>query len=59
MPDTLFSSQIARATLLQAEGDNEAALQSLREAADRATAEFGGDDKRVAAALEQQVTVLR
>ena len=59
MPDTLFSSQIARATLLQAEGDNEAALQSLREAADSATAEFGGDDKRVAAALEQQVTVLR
>jgi tetratricopeptide (TPR) repeat protein len=59
MPSTLFSSQIARATLLQAEGDNEAALQSLREAADQARAEFGSDDNRLAVALEQQVVVLR
>ncbi|MGA0040359.1 MAG: tetratricopeptide repeat protein [Pirellulales bacterium] len=59
MPRKLFSSQIARATLLQAEGDHEAALQSLREAADQARAEFGGDDHRLAVALEQQVTVLR
>lgn len=59
MPDTLFSSQIARATLLQAEGDHEAALESLRDAVDRAHAEYGSDDKRVAAALEQQVEVLR
>lgn len=59
MPDTLFSSEIAKATLLQAEGDHEAALRALREAADCATLEFGGDDKRVAAALEQQVGLLR
>lgn len=59
MPDTLFSSQIARATLLQAEGDHEAALQSLREAADQAYAEFGSSDNRLAVALEQQVAVLR
>ena len=59
MPDTLFSSEIAKATLLQAEGDHEAALRALREAADCATLEFGDDDKRVAAALEQQVGLLR
>ncbi len=59
MPDTLFSSEIARATLLQAEGDHEAALRSLQEAANCAMAEFGSDDTRVAAALEQQVAVLR
>jgi len=59
MPDTLFSSEIAKATLLQAEGDHEAALRALREAADCAILEFGGDDKRVAAALEQQVGLLR
>jgi len=59
MPDTLFSSEIAKATLLQADGDHEAALRSLREAADRAVAEFGEDDTRVAAAFEQQVVVLR
>lgn len=59
MPDTLFSSEFAKATLLQAEGDHEAALKSLREAAECAAADFGNDDKRVAAALEQQVAVLR
>ncbi len=59
MPSTLFSSQIARATLLQAEGDHEAALQSLQEAANQAAAEYGSDDNRLAVVLEQQVGVLR
>jgi tetratricopeptide (TPR) repeat protein len=59
MPSTLYSSQIARATLLQAEGDHEAALQSLQEAANHAVAEYGSDDNRLAVVLEQQVTVLR